>query len=113
MPGLKTFVNERWLKINTDLQSLPYTCSTIGINPVRTSSLIVYPNPTRNIFYLNGGKVGAKFTIVNVFEQTELSGGINSSNNFAIDITNLNTGLYFLIISESNGKVTVHKIIKE
>jgi hypothetical protein len=111
-PGLKTFVNERWLKINTDLQSLPYTCTT-GIELVSTSSLIVYPNPTSDIFYINDGRVGTKFTIVNMLGQTELSGSINSSNNFEINITNLNTGLYFLITTESNGIVTVHKIIKE
>jgi len=111
VPGLKTFVKERWLKINSDLQSLSYNCTT-GIVPYNPASWLIYPNPTRDIFYIKGGKVGTKISLVNVFGQNQLSASIDSPNNFEVNITTLQTGLYYLIITDIDGKLTVHKIMK-
>ncbi|MNK24116.1 Ycf48-like protein [compost metagenome] len=82
---------------NSDLENLKS-----GIN--------VYPNPTKDFINIKLEKGVSKFkaSLYNAAGQMLLS----TENRSSINISNLNTGIYFLTIQPENGKAITKKIIK-
>ncbi len=82
---------------NSDLENLKS-----GIN--------VYPNPTKDFINIKLDKSISKFkaSLYNASGQMLLS----TENRSSINISNLNTGIYFLTIQPENGKAITKKIIK-
>lgn len=95
--------------INADSIKYFYTNNTsIGINN-NYSALNIYPNPAKNLIYFD---LNETELIINIFD----SFGkliLQSSNNEMINIQNLATGLYHVIINTKQGKSYRSKFIKE
>jgi para-nitrobenzyl esterase len=94
--------------------NVPMACSAVGINELSAVNLLqsIYPNPSSD-----------KVTLVFVNSNTEhtislmdITGKVvktdkTSASEFTFEKSNIQSGIYFLKITESNGQSSVHKII--
>ncbi len=90
------------------------TCdSVLGlVETVTANSINVYPNPTHNLFYIEGGEIGAGLRLFNIVGQEVYTGTIES-NRQPIDISNLPTGVYVLWLVDGNGVRNCVRVVKE
>ena len=94
--------------------NVPMACSAVGINELSAVNLLqsIYPNPSSD-----------KVTLVFVNSNTEhtvalmdITGKVvktdkTTAAEFTFEKSNIQSGIYFLKITESNGQSSVHKII--
>ena len=71
---------------------------------LRNKEVTLHPNPTKNIVYIN--------KIVDIFVYNNIGRLIIKDNGKNIDLTNYNSGIYN-IITIFEGKINIHKIIKQ
>lgn len=71
--------------------------------------MTVYPNPAKNIISVNTGNT-VKSVIVTDISGKEL---INAKDEHIIDVSGLNTGVYFIRVETDNHQVFVSKFVKE
>lgn len=79
----------------------------LGVNEVNEVTFSIYPNPTKDIL-----QIAIDEPIKNVSIFTLQGRLVNQYKNSTINISNLQTGLYFIEIETENGK-GVQKFIKE
>ena len=79
--------------------SVAETAATVGI----------WPNPTTGILHIEADFLIHKVEVSNILGQVVLT----AENAETIDIKHLDNGVYFLTISELNGRKSVVKVIKE
>lgn len=92
----------------------------LGVTPLyNTNTINIYPNPTKDIIYINTGENYSYMTdytikIVNTTSQTVFESLVNDQL-FSIDISSFGSvGLYFIEIIDPSGQVTdTRKIILE
>ncbi|MBA3900938.1 MAG: T9SS type A sorting domain-containing protein, partial [Bacteroidetes bacterium] len=83
--------------------------TSVGIEEYNTAEAIkVYPNPNNGNFVISTDKK-SEYTLVNALGQTVQVVGVNAENNFKAEITELPTGVYYLIGME--GEMQIHKKI--
>ncbi|WP_459209719.1 T9SS type A sorting domain-containing protein [Aquimarina rhabdastrellae] len=83
--------------------------NTNDVNEVK-SNLILYPNPTKNILKVNAKVKLKQIEVFNILGERVKT----FYNQNKIDITNLNSGLYFIRLSnENDGEPVTIKVIKE
>ncbi|MBN2664362.1 MAG: T9SS type A sorting domain-containing protein [Bacteroidales bacterium] len=87
-------------------------------NEIQSSEMIIFPNPVENIIYLSyflSVPSDVKFTIVNslgkVEKMAELPCQYEGKHEFMLNIEDLSSGLYFIILETSDGIIS-KKIIK-
>ena len=74
------------------------------------NKLIIYPNPTSAKIFVNERFIDCKYEIASITGTIVKRGKIKTN----IDLSKLNTGVYFIKISEiQSGRINVAKIIKE
>ena len=82
----------------------------VDINELE-DELTVYPNPAKNSFHISGVCDVERIKVCN------LSGHIvkqfNSSFSSAMNISDLGSGIYIVMVYQNNGEVTTEKLIKE
>ena len=79
-----------------------------GVSETSDNDFKVWPNPTTGTLYIAADDIN-KVEIRNLLGQLVLS----AKNVETIDMSDLEKGIYFLIISNKNGASTVTKVIKE
>ncbi|MCW1147106.1 LamG-like jellyroll fold domain-containing protein, partial [Flavobacterium lacisediminis] len=87
------------------------TCATLGNSDFENvNSITIYPNPSTGIFNI----VSQQNVSVEIYDllgklvyNQSLANGTNS-----IDISNINTGVYLLKVTDANGNSESHKLIK-
>lgn len=97
---------------NNCVDSIEFAISnTVGIYDKEKESMFsIYPNPTKeivNIEFVNN--LPAKVTITDIQGRT-LKQFITNSASHALDVSNLNTGIYLLYV-EQNQKIAIEKLI--
>jgi hypothetical protein len=97
----------------SDTIIFPVIPSLIGINTYfdeeKTS---VYPNPVHRMLYVYN-KESARISLFNSVGQVVYSGEKKNKPEFALDLSSLADGIYFLKITHLDGSSFVKKIIKE
>ena len=89
-----------------------------GVNPVTDNTIKVFPNPTKDIVYINNGDYesmeGYSVRIINVSSEIIFESEINTAE-FQVNISKFGSvGLYFIqILNENSELVDVRKIILE
>jgi len=84
--------------------------SSVSVNETKQLNVAVYPNPAQNTLYINADNASS-YKIYNILGAEQKSGLLNKNFN-TVDISNLESGVYF--INVSNGKsVTKVKFVKE
>lgn len=76
-----------------------------------SNNFIVYPNPTSNVINFNSELIITSISIFDILGKEILYKNGNS-NNETIDISNLNSGIYFTKLFFENGTTATQKIIK-
>ena len=85
--------------------------STTGINSTLKETLIVYPNPTSTKIFVTNRFINCRYEITSITGTIVIKGNIKTNS---IDLSKLNTGVYFIKIVETDSdKIRVAKIIKE
>lgn len=84
--------------------------STVSVRDNKSSSVKLYPNPAVNDLYISGKTTQSKVEIYNVVgKQVKEYGNILQS----VDVSDLNTGVYFVRLTDVNGKTVISKFIKK
>lgn len=86
-----------------------YVITSTGFNTVSDVVLGLYPNPAKNTIYINSESNDNNVKIVNCVGEVVLKK--EHVKNF-INVGNLKTGIYFVVIENNKGKV-VKKLIKQ
>ncbi|SRX72375.1 T9SS type A sorting domain-containing protein [Aequorivita antarctica] len=110
-PECEGFPVVGWCK--DDWSSYSEDCS-LGLTDLESTIINLYPNPTRNIIFLNSKNTTENLK-VKIFN---LEGKLLSNQNIAfkevfIDVSNLSSGMYFLNIEDENGNTAIKKFLKE
>ena len=79
-----------------------------GIND-RINNVVIYPNPANNILNISSSEIIQKVEVLDVVGRVILSKTLNSSN-YILDVSNLNSNVYFINYS-INGVVNTKKVI--
>ena len=76
-----------------------------------TAFATVYPNPAKSTFTITGKSLKVA-EIVNTLGQ-RVATAKNKGNQMTVDISSLPTGIYFINITDSEGRKCVRKVVKE
>lgn len=77
--------------------------------------IVIFPNPAGDrIFLEHSYKENAEFEIINLDGKVMKRGGLENSEKVLIDITSLNSGIYFIKLTDrSNQSVRTEKLLKK
>ncbi|MGE4589953.1 MAG: T9SS type A sorting domain-containing protein [Acidaminococcaceae bacterium] len=82
---------------------------TVGINENPIADFSFYPNPAKKDLIIQSNSIIKELKIINLSGQNCLY----FTNMDNIDISDLNSGIYYIEIVDINGKVRVKKLVKE
>lgn len=91
----------------SDVYTQTVTVNQVGIENEHINTINVYPNPTSDLIYFQ--YIKSPFTIVDINGKTVLNGVLNPENS-SINLKDLEPGLYFINILNSN---QVFKIVRK
>ena len=80
----------------------------IGVNPLNTGDVIVYPNPTAGDLHIVTSKTVLSVEIYNITGQRVFK----AFNTISLNIAHLDTGVYSCKITTTDGKTTVVKVVR-
>jgi Secretion system C-terminal sorting domain len=83
-----------------------------GIAETEDKNIGIYPNPTTGTFTLSGTQAGTPFFITDVTGKTVQS-GVTTSENTMIDVSTLNSGLYFVRVATDAAITTIELVISQ
>jgi hypothetical protein len=106
---IDTVVNYFCPRIMRQLQVGNYQALSLSENSQNV--LDVYPNPSNGWLYINGLKAGADVEIMDVSGKLVARRQVDVNNNI-VDVQQLNSGMYFIRISSSDGFIKSGKFIK-
>ncbi|MEY8849934.1 FG-GAP-like repeat-containing protein [Psychroserpens sp. XS_ASV72] len=85
--------------------------SNLSIYEVDNTSIEIYPNPVNNILNVNSEIPISELKLYNILQE-EILKMTPKSLQYKIDLSSLNSGVYFLHVSSGNQKSLTRKIIK-
>ena len=94
--------NKGWLFTGDELE-----CSTAGVDDLKQLDISIYPNPTSDIVYIEGNYTNLNVVIYDILGKQLMKQSTTNS----IDISQLEKGVYILILSDGT-KLTTKRIIK-
>ena len=93
------------------LGSVVVTDNTLGINDINDIKVSVYPNPTTNNINIQSDEQIMNITVYNTIGQM-VRNVSPAATNFSMEMSNLDTGMYFVNVFTETGSKTV-KVIKK
>ena len=84
--------------------------SSLSVNEFNQNSIRVYPNPVNDILNISSDSQLSEVKLFNVLQQEVLR--TNSTQNTQLDLSSLNSGIYFLYVKGDNDAKLIRKIIK-
>jgi hypothetical protein len=85
-------------------------CNFLAATEFENNSLQGYPNPVRDVFYLNNTTSG-NYVIYDVLGARVQSGAVTAQGN--IDVSGLSSGMYLLALEDKEGLTQVLKLVRE
>ena len=87
------------------------TCSPIGaLENLELNDLIIFPNPTSSFITIQSNNLISPISIYDITGKLVLQNNGNS-NEIILDISNLNSGLYFIKSSSQNSSIRKRFIV--
>jgi len=96
--------------------SILINISNQSLNIIRITNrtkIEIYPNPIKETFRIKSNDNITSIKIFNLLGEQVKSLSISNINESAIDISNLNKGIYLLYIFDNTKEIYSHKLIKE
>jgi hypothetical protein len=93
-----------------------YGDELLSINNLNDSSFSIFPNPTQDLLNIdigNSRNIIIEYRIVDISGQTLKDFNFENLNNHKIDVSNLKSGTYFIILLDSKGNKTIKQFVKE
>ena len=88
-------------------------CASNGVEENTLSSIVAFPNPTKNVLTLNGLNGSTEsISILNTNGQVMMSYSTVQSTQFEINVSTLESGIYFVKIIENNELRTIRFVKK-
>lgn len=117
------FVNEPTLTVNSNISqtytlggydtNYCYSSVEVQLNVIYCPDLMVYPNPSSTTLIIKSISAPIiKLSIDNLLGQNYYNSLFDKKNNLQLDVSNLNEGLYFIIITTENSKIKRKILIK-
>ncbi len=94
------------------IEVLPAGSCTAGIEDQSTASLNLYPNPTENELTLDGLNSTSSISIVSMNGQVMNSYSNINSESFEMNVSNLDSGIYFVKIDNATSSETIRFVKK-
>ncbi len=91
--------------------SIVVTDCSVGLNELNDASVSIYPNPATDNFTVKS-KLAAKISLIGIDGKNIETKTVNNNTEVNFDLTNLNSGVYFLHVSNANG-LSTFKVIKK
>lgn len=103
-------------KTDAEMVSVSVIASQTGIEETAKNTFTLYPNPATNTLTLNTdlNLKNAQLTILNAQGQLVINSTFDvhlASGETTFDISNLNTGLYHLLLEDEQGRVVAKKFV--
>lgn len=87
------------------------TCATLSSSDFETNTAVtIYPNPSNGIFNIESQE-NMSIEVYDIIGKLILSQKLSVGTN-SFDISNFNTGVYLLKVTNDNGNIQTHKLIK-
>ncbi len=83
---------------------------SISINDVDSNNIKIYPNPTSDFLYISLNKGFSNIQVIDVAGKMIKNIQVNDSNNLEINVSNINSGIYFVKFINDN-EIILKKII--
>ena len=89
-------------------------CSTQSIEnpPLRTTEIIVYPNPTNDVLHIDNLQKANNYRVINIIGTTVLQGTLQAGSN-SIAVQGISAGMYMLELTDVEGVRNVVRVLKE
>lgn len=90
-------------------------CIGVGLkeNALQNANLDLYPNPASNYLVINSRAEGVyKYIVLDLFGKEIITGNLTAANQ-TIDVSNLESGLYFIYAETASGKKSSSKFVIE
>ncbi len=99
---------------NENGDSAEYEWYTLSTQDSFSVNFTLFPNPITNEFFISINNVSEKVsvTIYNMLGEIILTKK-NYKSNTSIDVRNLNSGIYFISITDKNGNTSIKRLIKK
>jgi hypothetical protein len=91
--------------------SIVVTDCSVGLNELNDASVSIYPNPATDNFKVKS-QLAAKISLIGMDGKNIETKTANNNTEVNFDLTNLNSGVYFLHVSNANG-LSTFKVIKK
>ena len=85
-------------------------CNFLAATEFEKNSLQGYPNPVRDVFYLNNAAAGS-YVIYDLLGAKVQSGEVATQG--SIDVSGLSSGMYMLELRDQTGVIQVLKVVRE
>lgn len=101
---------------DTDTVSITIIDSTLGVNEQELTSIVIYPNPTKSIITIDLDATNS----LSIIELFDITGKLvfnkilkQETQTTTLNISQLSSNIYFLVITDNSGKRMIKKLIKE
>jgi len=101
--------NKRIRKVALNPNCFPATVNEVN----STSSISIYPNPTKEQLTIIGSSSIKYISILNTLGQILIEQNRYSSKEAILNVSSLGSGVYFIKVSDENGSVVTKRFVKE
>ena len=112
-PLLSPILSAGTVKIQQILFTDTDTDPSLGVNDIvkkDDKSILVYPNPVKDVFSVSAPFAIEKMEVYNVIGQQQK---VQSNGQNGVDVSSLSNGVYFIKIYQDNATVSTKRFIKE
>lgn len=112
---IKSIVIDNAKNISTIAEELVNVAWLTAINEIDDDAVKMYPNPVKDVLYLEFNKplsTNSTVTVRDILNREVITYNLQHSNKQKIDVTTLSNGVYFLEVNDNNAK-KIFKFLKE
>lgn len=106
---LKNWITARWTWLDSNIPGAAINCSFVGVSEESAGGeVILFPNPATNVVNIRCSENISlhRLVICNVNGQTQ-SDLTFIGNSYSLDVTGWTSGLYFILVDDSNHKLII------
>lgn len=83
------------------------------INTPQTKDLVIYPNPSQDVVYIEHVRPVSEVKVYNLMGQVVGKFETGHSKNYILDLSELQSGMYYIRVTDEESNIYVQKVIKE